>query len=114
MKFLDKWMELENIILSEITESQKISHGMYSLISGYYPRNFEYTRHILNDVQEERRSGPCFWKDSVQQYRGIPEQECGKEEMGEQGERRGLMGLLGNGEPQKGKSFAMLMKNISN
>ena len=23
MKFLDKWMELENIILSEVTQSQK-------------------------------------------------------------------------------------------
>ena len=32
MKFLDKWMELENIML---TQSQKINHGMYSLISGY-------------------------------------------------------------------------------
>ena len=35
MKFLDKWMELENIILSEITQSQKSTHGMHSLISGY-------------------------------------------------------------------------------
>ena len=34
MKFLYKWMELENIILSEVTQSQKISHGMHSLISG--------------------------------------------------------------------------------
>ena len=35
MKFLGKCTELENIILSEITQSQKNSHGMYSLISGY-------------------------------------------------------------------------------
>ena len=35
IKFLDKWMELENIILSEVTQSQKINHGMHSLISGY-------------------------------------------------------------------------------
>jgi hypothetical protein len=34
MKFLDQWMELENIILSEITQSQKNIHGMYSLMSG--------------------------------------------------------------------------------
>ena len=27
MKFLGKWMELENIILSEITQSQKSNHG---------------------------------------------------------------------------------------
>jgi hypothetical protein len=35
MKFAGKWMELENIILSEVTQSQKDTHVMYSLISGY-------------------------------------------------------------------------------
>ena len=34
MKFLGKWLELENIILSEGTHSQKNTHGMQSLISG--------------------------------------------------------------------------------
>ena len=35
MKFLGKWMDLEGIILSELTQSQRNSHNMYSLISGY-------------------------------------------------------------------------------
>jgi hypothetical protein len=35
MKFLGKWMDLEGTILSEVTQSQKNSHDMYSLISGY-------------------------------------------------------------------------------
>jgi hypothetical protein len=35
IKFLDKWMELENITLSEVTQSLKNSHDMFSLISGY-------------------------------------------------------------------------------
>jgi hypothetical protein len=35
MKFLGKWMDLEDIILSEVTQSQKNSHGMHSLVSGY-------------------------------------------------------------------------------
>ena len=35
MKFLGKWMDLEGVILSEVTQSQKNSHDMYSLISGY-------------------------------------------------------------------------------
>jgi hypothetical protein len=35
MKFLGKWMDLENIILSEVTQSQKNSLDMHSLISGY-------------------------------------------------------------------------------
>jgi hypothetical protein len=35
MKFFGKWMDLEDIILSEVTQSQKNSHNMSSLISGY-------------------------------------------------------------------------------
>ena len=35
MKFLGKWLDLEGIILSEVTQSQKNSHDMHSLISGY-------------------------------------------------------------------------------
>jgi hypothetical protein len=35
MKFLGKWMELENNILSDLTQSQKNTHGMHSLMSGY-------------------------------------------------------------------------------
>ena len=34
MKFLCKWMYLEDI-LSEVTQSQKNTHGVHSLISGY-------------------------------------------------------------------------------
>ena len=30
LSFAGKWMELENIILSEITQMQKDLHGMYS------------------------------------------------------------------------------------
>jgi hypothetical protein len=35
MKFLGKWMDLDDIILSEVTQSQKNTHDMHSLISGY-------------------------------------------------------------------------------
>ena len=35
LHFAGKWMELENIILSEVTQIQKDMHGMYILISGY-------------------------------------------------------------------------------
>jgi hypothetical protein len=35
MKILAKWMYLEDIILSEVTQSQKNSLDMYSLISEY-------------------------------------------------------------------------------
>jgi hypothetical protein len=35
MKFLDKWMDMEDIILSEVTQSQKNTHDTHSLINGY-------------------------------------------------------------------------------
>jgi hypothetical protein len=35
MKFSGKCMELEKIILSEVTQTQKDKYGMYTLISGY-------------------------------------------------------------------------------
>jgi hypothetical protein len=35
MKFLRKWMDLEDIILNEVIQSQKETHDMYSLISRY-------------------------------------------------------------------------------
>ena len=37
MKFLDKWMDLEGVILSKVTQSQKNRHDMHSLISEYFP-----------------------------------------------------------------------------
>ena len=35
VKFLDKFLDLEDIILTEVTQSQKNTHDMHSLISGY-------------------------------------------------------------------------------
>jgi hypothetical protein len=35
MKFMGKWMYLEDIILSEVTQSQKKSLDMHSLTSGF-------------------------------------------------------------------------------
>jgi hypothetical protein len=35
LSFPGKWIELENIILSEVTQTQKYMHVIYSLISGY-------------------------------------------------------------------------------
>jgi hypothetical protein len=37
MNFTDKWIEFEDIILSEVMQSQKDTHGTYLLKSGYWP-----------------------------------------------------------------------------
>lgn len=56
MKFLGKWMELENSILSEVTQSQKNTHGMYSLISGYQPKSLQYPRYDLTDPRKLKKN----------------------------------------------------------
>ena len=52
MKFLGKWMDLEDIILREVTQSQKNTHDMHSMI-----RNFQQplTLHIFetNKIMEQ-------------------------------------------------------------
>jgi hypothetical protein len=35
ISWVSKWMDQEGIILSGVTHSQRNSHNMYSLISGY-------------------------------------------------------------------------------
>jgi hypothetical protein len=35
MKFLRKWVDLEDIVLSEVIQSQKNTDDMHSLINGY-------------------------------------------------------------------------------
>ena len=50
MKFLDKWMDLEDITLGKVTLSQKNIPDMHSLVSRYYPRNLEYPRYNLQNT----------------------------------------------------------------
>jgi hypothetical protein len=59
MKFLGKWMKLENIILGEVTQSQKNTHGMHSQTS---PKawNTQDTIHRLHEAQDERPKYGCF------------------------------------------------------
>jgi hypothetical protein len=44
-------------LLSEVSQSQKNTHDLYSLISGYYPRSSEYPRYNskIHETQEEGR-----------------------------------------------------------
>ena len=57
MKFLGKWMELECTILISLQNlsSQKNTHCMHSLISGYYLRNSEYTRQQFTDNRKLKK-----------------------------------------------------------
>jgi hypothetical protein len=54
MKFLGKWLELQNIILSEVTQLQNNTHGMHTLVSGYQPKtpNNQDTIHRPHEAQK--------------------------------------------------------------
>jgi hypothetical protein len=55
MKFLGKWMDLEDIILSEVTQSQKNTHDMHSLKVDIIPeaQNTQETICKTHETQEE-------------------------------------------------------------
>jgi hypothetical protein len=54
-------MELENIILTEVAQSQKITHGMHSLISDYYPRSSKYLKYNSLTTRSSRRMKTTLW-----------------------------------------------------
>ena len=62
MKFLGKWMDLKNIILSVVIQSpQKNTHCMHSLISGYKPKSSEYPRYNSQTTWSSIRRKTKVW-----------------------------------------------------
>jgi hypothetical protein len=58
MTFLGKWLKLENIILmSEVTQEQNNTHGMYSLINGYWAKSSQNTHDITHRPYEAQEEG---------------------------------------------------------
>ena len=54
-------MHLEDIIPSEVTQSQKNTHDMHSLFSGYKPRDLEYPRYNFQNSWNSRRRQTKVW-----------------------------------------------------
>ena len=73
MNFAGKWMEPENIILSEVTQTQKDMHDMHSLISRYQPKSTEgFGYNLQNGIivtqkcpNEEVSAQLRKWKDII-------------------------------------------------
>jgi hypothetical protein len=51
MKFFSKWMELENIILSEVTQSQKNTHGMHWCFKDTREAWFSYSAPVFQGAK---------------------------------------------------------------
>jgi hypothetical protein len=65
IKFLGEEMDLGDIILSEVTQSQKKSLDMHSLISGYYPQKFripkiQFAKHMKLNKKEDQHLDISF------------------------------------------------------
>jgi hypothetical protein len=92
LSFANKWMELGNIILSEVTQTQKDMHGIYSLISRYYlpPKKVQNTQGTVHRTQKgQKAEGPkrgCLsptWEGEESNHkcggRKVPGRESGQE-----------------------------------
>jgi hypothetical protein len=63
MKFLDKWMDLEDIILSEVTQSQKKSLDMHSLAN----TEVDAHSHLLDETRAPNEGA----RESTQGAKGV-------------------------------------------
>jgi len=54
-------MELENIIVSELIQSQKNTHGMHSLISRYWPKSLKYPKSNSQTIWSSGRRNTKMW-----------------------------------------------------
>jgi hypothetical protein len=88
MKFLGKWMNLEDIILSGVTQSQKNTHGMHSLIIMYWilvqklgiPK-IQFTNHMKLKKKEDQSvdTSNLLRRGNRTTVEGVTETNCGAE-----------------------------------
>ena len=94
LSFAGKWMVLENIILSEVTQTQKDMHGMYSLISGYKPKKkkVQNTQDTVHRTQKGQQAESAQVRDTSvplgREKKAITSRDGGREP----GRKSGLRG----------------------
>ena len=88
MKFLGKWMDLEDIILIAVTQSQKNTHDMHSLRSLYESRkripNIQFVKHMKLKKKEDQSVDASFLfrRGNKICMEGDTETKCGAETEG--------------------------------
>jgi hypothetical protein len=101
MKFLGKWMDLENIILSEVTQSQKNTHGMHSLTDKWKlaPNlrilKIQFTDHMkLKKKEDQTVDASVFLRRGNKIFMGgNMEAKCGSENEGKAIQRLPHLGI---------------------
>ena len=58
MSISGKWVELKSIIVSQLTQTPKDMHGVYSLINKYWPKSTEYPRYTHYPRKLNKREDP--------------------------------------------------------
>jgi hypothetical protein len=82
MKFLGKWMDLEDIILSEVMQSQKNTHDMHSLIAQKFKiPKIRFAKHVKHKKNEDQRVDTSFLlrKGTKIPMEGVTETKFGAE-----------------------------------
>jgi hypothetical protein len=85
MKFLGKWMDLEDIVLSEVTQSQKNSHYMHSLIRAQKLRipKIQFTNHMKLKKEHQSEDTSILLRMGIKiSMGGVTETKCGGETEG--------------------------------
>ena len=75
MKFLDKWMYLEDIILSEVTQSQKKSLDKWILAQKHRTPTIQFAKHKKIMKREDQQVNTLFLlrKENKIAMRGVTE-----------------------------------------
>ena len=75
LKFAGKWMELEETILSEVTQSQKDKHGMHSLIYGFIEQKITSLQSTLPEKPGNKDDSKRDIHDPREKGKGIRSSE---------------------------------------
>jgi hypothetical protein len=70
LSFAGKWMELENIILSKVSQAQKTKNCMFSLICGEWGQ--QQSCKVSSLVSPKHFAWPCFLHRYLLQLNSIP------------------------------------------
>ena len=100
MKFVGKWMELENIILSEVTQRQKNTHGIHTLTDKLIlsqelriPK-IQFTDQMkLKKKEEQSVDTLVFLEGGKIPMGGDTETKCGAENEGKTTQRLSHLGI---------------------
>ena len=119
LSFAGKWMELENITLSEVTQTQKDMCSMCSLISRYQaplpPQKKEYRIPKIQSTELEKINKPKGPSNDSSIPLGRKKKAITRGDLGGKGDMKGKRGTqcgIGKGLKSQGPAERMVTGNL--